>query len=279
MMQAMIFAAGKGTRLKPLTDTMPKALIEVGGQPLLQRVVLKLKEAGFEHLVVNVHHFANQIVDFLQAHDNFGLDIKISDETSGLLETGGGIRKACPMFLPDAPILIHNVDILSNVDLQKFYTLDPLITSLGGGIPDRRVGATLLVSWRETQRYLIFDKDMLLVGWLHLGTGEVKSPFDWVKVARMPRTVEECRLMNKQATDVVSEQPLLRFYAFSGIHCFSPQLFPLMGGYPEKFSIMDFYLQNCHVQPMRGYLQEDMRLMDVGKLDTLKEAEHFLTTL
>lgn len=279
MMQAMIFAAGKGTRLKPLTDTMPKALVEVGGQPLIQRVILKLKEAGFSHLVVNVHHFAGQIIDFLQAHDNFGLDIKVSDETTGLLETGGGIKKACPLFRSDAPILIHNVDILSNVDLHKFYTLDPLVASRGFGESPRQVGATLLVSWRETQRYLIFDRDMLLVGWLHLGTGEVKSPHGWVRAARMPRTAEECMRMNRQLAAALSEQPILRFYAFSGIHSFSPTLFPLMADCPEKFPIIDFYLQNCHKQPIRGYLKEDLRLMDVGKLDTLKEAESFLTTL
>ena len=100
MKQAMIFAAGLGTRLKPLTDTMPKALVKVGGQPLLWHVVQKLKAAGFERIVVNVHHFAQQIVDYLAVNDNFGLDIRISDETSGLLETGGGIKKALPLFDP-----------------------------------------------------------------------------------------------------------------------------------------------------------------------------------
>ena len=115
----MIFAAGLGTRLKPLTDTMPKALVRVGGQPLLWHVVQKLKAAGYERLVVNVHHFAEQIVDYLKANDNFGLDIRISDETGGLLETGGGIKKALPLFDPSEPILIHNVDILSNLDLSK----------------------------------------------------------------------------------------------------------------------------------------------------------------
>ena len=117
MKQAMIFAAGLGTRLKPLTDTMPKALVRVGGQPLLWHVIMKLKKAGYERMVVNVHHFANQIVDYLAAHDHFGLDIRISDETEALLETGGGIKKALPLFDPESPILIHNVDILSNLDL------------------------------------------------------------------------------------------------------------------------------------------------------------------
>ena len=113
----MIFAAGLGTRLKPLTDTMPKALVRVGGQPLLWHVVMKLKAAGYERIVVNVHHFAQQIVDYLRANDSFGLDIRISDESAQLLETGGGIKKALPLFDASEPILIHNVDILSNLDL------------------------------------------------------------------------------------------------------------------------------------------------------------------
>ena len=151
MKQAMIFAAGLGTRLKPLTDTMPKALVTVGGQPLIWHVVMKLKAAGFERIVVNVHHFAEQIVNYLAAHDNFGLDIRISDETAGLLETGGGIKKALSLFDPDSPILIHNVDILSNVDLPSLYNL-------------ATVDALLVVSQRKTKRYLLFDDALILRG-------------------------------------------------------------------------------------------------------------------
>ena len=119
-MQAMIFAAGMGTRLKPLTDTMPKALVRVGGEPLIKRVIMNLAAAGVDHIVVNVHHFSQQIIDYLKANDNFGLDIKISDETENLLDTGGGLRKAARLFHNNYPILIHNVDILSNIDLRKF---------------------------------------------------------------------------------------------------------------------------------------------------------------
>ena len=140
MKQAMIFAAGLGTRLKPLTDTMPKALVRVGGQPLLWHVVMKLKKAGYERIVVNVHHFANQIVDYLAEQDHFGLDIRISDETEGLLETGGGIKKALPLFDPESPILIQ-----------------------------------LVVSERKTKRYLMFDDEMRLQGWTNIETGEVKG--------------------------------------------------------------------------------------------------------
>ncbi|MBQ8712790.1 MAG: NTP transferase domain-containing protein, partial [Prevotella sp.] len=159
MKQAMIFAAGLGTRLKPLTDTMPKALVRVGEQPLLWHVVQKLKAAGYERIVVNVHHFAQQIVDYLEANNNFGLDIRISDETSALLETGGGIRKARPLFDPQSPVLIHNVDILSNLSLE----------ALGGD------SSTLVVSQRTTKRYLQFDDDMQLVGWKNVETGEVRG--------------------------------------------------------------------------------------------------------
>jgi NDP-sugar pyrophosphorylase family protein len=159
MRQAMIFAAGLGTRLKPLTDTMPKALVPVGGQPLLWHVVMKLKDSGFERIVVNVHHFAQQIIDYLAANQNFGLDIRISDESEKLLETGGGIKKALPLFDPHSPILIHNVDILSNVDLSQ----------LDVDVP------TLVVSERKTKRYLQFDESMQLIGWKNIETGEVKG--------------------------------------------------------------------------------------------------------
>ena len=155
----MIFAAGLGTRLKPLTDTMPKALVPVGGRPLLLHVIMKLKDSGFERIVVNVHHFAQQIIDYLAANQNFGLDIRISDESEKLLETGGGIKKALPLFDPHSPILIHNVDILSNVDLSQ----------LDVDVP------TLVVSERKTKRYLQFDESMRLIGWKNIETGEVKG--------------------------------------------------------------------------------------------------------
>jgi NDP-sugar pyrophosphorylase family protein len=159
MKQAMIFAAGLGTRLKPLTDHIPKALVEVGGQPLVWHVLMKLKDAGYGRIVINVHHFAEQIIDYLSQNDNFGLDIRISDETSCLLETGGGIKRARPLFDPAEPILIHNVDIISNIDLAALKVDVP----------------TLLVSERTTKRYLQFDDVMRLTGWKNVETGEVKG--------------------------------------------------------------------------------------------------------
>ena len=233
MKQAMLFAAGLGTRLKPLTDTMPKALVRVEGQPLIWHVIMKLKAAGYERIVVNVHHFADQIVDYLQANGHFGLDIRISDETSGLLETGGGIKKALPLFDPSEPILIHNVDILSNLDLTSLPTDTPL----------------LVVSERTTKRYLLFDDDMRLQGWTNIETGEVKG-------SRAPRKL-----------------------AFSGIHVMHPSLYPLFADYPERFPIMDFYLKACADHLIKGFEAKDLRLMDVGKLDTLDQAEKFIKSL
>ena len=241
-MQAMIFAAGLGTRLKPLTDSMPKALVSVGGKPLLQRVVLQLKDAGFTRIVVNVHHFSEQIIDYLHANDNFGMDICISDETDKLLETGGGIKKAWALFNPSEPILIHNVDILSNVDLKKFY-------EAGEG---EAFAARLIVSERKTKRYLLFDDTMRLVGWTNIETGEVKSPYNHLDP-------KKCRM-----------------YAFSGIHMVAPSLFPLMDDEPDRFPIMDFYLKHCDKVRIDGYVKNDLLLMDVGKQETLREAEEFL---
>lgn len=238
----MIFAAGLGTRLKPLTDTMPKALVRVGGQPLIWHVIMKLKAAGYERIVVNVHHFAQQIIDYLQANDNFGLDIRISDETSGLLETGGGIKKAMPLFDPSEPILIHNVDILSNLEFNSLSMVAP---------PD----ALLVVSQRNTKRYLLFDDEMILDGWTNIETGEVRSPYPAL-----------------DPTD-------LKRLAFSGIHMIWPRLFPLFQDMPERFGIIDFYLKYCHQCAFLGYEKKDLRLMDVGKLDTLDQAESFASSL
>ena len=276
----MIFAAGLGTRLKPLTDTMPKALVRVGGEPLIKRVILNLAAAGVERIVVNVHHFAGQIIDYLKDNDNFGLDIRISDETAGLLETGGGIKKAAPLFDPADPILIHNVDILSNVDLREFYQVasqsekgkvkseESECESEKGKVENEEgrgkneesnccdaVDAVLLVSWRKTKRYLLFNDDMKLVGWTNIETGEVRSPYPELNP-------KECRM-----------------YAFAGIHALSPRLLKMMDEFPDRFGIIDFYLKACATHNIKGYVKDDLKLMDIGKLDTLAQAEEFLEEL
>lgn len=276
----MIFAAGLGTRLKPLTDTMPKALVRVGGEPLIKRVILNLAAAGVDRIVVNVHHFAGQIIDYLKDNDNFGLDIRISGETDGLLETGGGIKKAAPLFDPADPILIHNVDILSNVDLREFYQIasqsekgkvkseESECGSEKGKVENEEgrgkneesnccdaVDAVLLVSWRKTKRYLLFNDDMKLVGWTNIETGEVRSPYPELNP-------KECRM-----------------YAFAGIHALSPRLLKMMDEFPDRFGIIDFYLKACATHNIKGYVKDDLKLMDIGKLDTLAQAEEFLEEL
>lgn len=237
-MKTMIFAAGLGTRLKPMTDTMPKALVPVGGRPLLQILLEKLARHGCTEAVINVHHFADMIEEWCASHHT-DISIHFSDERAELLETGGGIRHAMPL-LSGGRFLIHNVDILSNADLARFY-------AEGEG-----KAATLLVSERKTQRYLLFDESMRLVGWINEATGQVKSPYPDLQP-------DKCRR-----------------YAFSGIHQIDPVLFPRFEGWPAKFSIIDFYLSICRDVPVYGHLQEGFRLMDVGKLDTLTQAELFL---
>ena len=241
-MKAMIFAAGLGTRLKPLTDTMPKALVPVGGKPLLYHVLTKLVTAGYDDITVNVHHFSDQIIKYLQEND-FGVGISISEERDLLLETGGGIKHARPFLDGEEPFLVHNVDILSDLDLGWFR-----------GVHRPGDLATLLVSERKTQRYLLFDDDSLLCGWTNIATGEVRSP----------------------RGDIAPKE--YKMLAFSGIHYISPSIFAAFNryGFGERFSIMDFYLTACADYPIRAAVPGGLRLLDVGKLDSLALAESFV---
>jgi hypothetical protein len=289
MKQAMIFAAGLGTRLKPLTDTMPKALVRVGVQPLLWHVVQKLKAAGYERIVVNVHHFAQQIVDYLKAQDNFGLDIRISDESDQLLETGGGIKKALPLFDPTEPILIHNVDILSNLDLTG--GLSP-VCEVHGDCPPVSSASTpasnsastpialLIVSRRQTKRYLLFDDTMRLQGWTNIETGEVRGPAANCQLSARPEGALSSERTVRSAMPLCSAKNCqLEKLAFSGLHILYPSAFPLLSEWPDRFPIMDFYLKACADHVIRGYEATDLRLLDVGKLDTLEEANDLLFTI
>ncbi len=233
-MKAFVLAAGLGTRLKPLTDRMPKALVPVGGVPLLEQVVIRLKDAGYDDIVVNVHHFADMIEDFLDEKGNFGTKMAISDERDLLCETGGAIRHAAPL-LADAEggrFLVHNVDIVSDLDLEWF---DSCFDEGGAHLAD------LLVSDRQTSRYLLFDGDMRLVGWTNISTGEVRSPYpDLDAVA--------CRRL-----------------AFAGIHNISTAILPMMASWPEKFSIIDFYLSLCDKYVIKGVEASGVSIRDVGK--------------
>ena len=283
-MKAMIFAAGLGTRLKPITDTMPKALVPVCGQPLLYHVITKLVAAGYDDLVVNVHHFPDQIIHYLHSHD-FGARIAVSDERDFLRETGGGIRFAkhlltdfstqpaaslemterdsfaslemtegdsfaslemterdsfASLGMTNEPFLVHNVDIVSNLDLNWLRE-------------QHREGAlvTLVASERKTQRYFLFDEDNRLKGWTNIATGEVRSPFPDIDPDR-------CRKL-----------------AFAGIHLMSPAIFDAFDryGFGDRFSIVDFYLRACADYPIYAAVPPDFQLVDVGKFDALPEAE------
>jgi NDP-sugar pyrophosphorylase family protein len=238
-MQAFLLAAGLGTRLKPLTDTMPKALVPVKETPLLRHITDKLISSGATRIVVNTHHFAEQIISYVAKQEDWD-NVIISDESNALLDTGGGLKKAQSLFHADSPILIHNVDIISNANLNQLI------------IAHKEHDVTLLVSNRTTNRYLLFNEEMRLVGWTNITTGEVRSPHPNLDLTK-------CHKL-----------------AFSGIHVFSPQLFPMMEDYPEKFPIMDFYLNHCHEIKIYGVIQPNLQLLDVGKCDTLIAAEKFI---
>ena len=263
-MQSMIFAAGLGTRLKPLTDRIPKALVRVGGKPLIEYVLKNLVAAGSKRIVVNVHHFANQIIEYLQQND-FGVDIRVSDETEMLLDTGGGIKNAAPFFNTSEPVLIHNVDILSNVDLRALYNY-----ACEAEI-EQKVDAVLLVSLRKTKRYLIFNKDMRLVGWTNVDTGEVKSPYETLRELTFTQPYDN--------NNVTNEQYGYTLFAFSGIHIIGNKVFEAMNECSANFPIMDFYLQYAKDLHFVGKVKNNLKLMDVGKLDTLAEADAFVKQL
>ncbi len=245
-MKALIFAAGLGTRLKPITDTMPKALVPINGKPLLEHVICKLKDAGFDEIIINIHHFADQIIDFVKSKNYFDIRIEFSDERNELLETGGGIKKAQHFFNDEKPFLVHNVDIISNIDLKELYQSHLENDCL----------ATLLVSDRKTSRYLLFNEANTLEGWINISTGTTKP---------------EGKSLQLEA---------LKKYAFSGIHIISPKIFKKMEGkWDGKFSIIDFYLDAIAKENIIGFIDPNLKMIDVGKLDSLKEAELLYSNL
>lgn len=247
-MKAMIFAAGLGSRLGEVTQTMPKALVEIGGVPMLKRVILRVKEAGVREIVINVHHFADKITDYLNQNENFGLDIKISDESDLLLDTGGGLLKARDLLEGDEPILLHNADILTDVNLAGMIKWHKTMNH----------DVTLLTADRKTSRYLLFDSDMKMKGWENINSGEVKSPFKSL------------------------DYTLLSRYAFGGIHIVSQKIFDMLQGYSsaeQKFSIMPFYIAMCDRLDIRGYDAGEYQWIDIGKPSSLKEARNIASRL
>lgn len=256
-MKAMIFAAGLGTRLKPLTDTLPKALVPLAGKTLLQWQIEKLKAAGIRDIVVNIHHFPDMIINYLKDNDNFGCNIQVSDERDMLLETGGGLRKAKALLgskvqefrSSEEGILICNVDILSNIDIP---------TLLQAYNPNEM--GVVVVSPRDTQRYLLFNEENRLCGWTNIATGEVRGPIaDY-----------QSPIANRQL-------------AFSGMQVLNPRIFDCMDEVVkqkgEKFSLIDLYLSIAEKEILRAYIPENYRMMDVGKINQLSEAESFASTL
>ena len=273
-MNALIVAAGLGTRLRPQTDTMPKALVPVAGRPMLEHQILKLKAAGFDHIVINVHHFGEQIIDYVKANDSFGLRIDISDERSLLLDTGGAVRQASRFFTDGLPVLIHNVDIFSNADLGAIYR-----QHIASG-----ADATLLVSERKTSRYLYFDESQRLRGWKNISSGAVKSPFadvrehlstplnngEWRMENGDLATQENSLVIGNNSQFSILNSQFLTPYAFAGIHVVSPSLFPSLSEQGEVFSIIDYYLSASADYDVRALpAPPTFRLVDAGKPESL----------
>ena len=277
-MRAMIFAAGLGTRLKPLTDTLPKALVPLAGKTLLQWQIERLKAAGITDIVVNVHHFPDMIINYLRENDNFGCRIAVSDERDMLLETGGGLRKAKSLLLGigsresgnnDEPILICNVDILSNIDLP---------TLLQAYNPEEM--GVVVVSPRDTQRYLLFDETNRLCGWTNIATGEIR-PASLVSSLNILSPIGEADLQAKPTYQL--QRSDLSPLAFSGMQVLNPRIFDVMDKVVaekgDKFSLIDLYLSIAEKEILRAFIPENYRMMDVGKIAQLSEAESFAASL
>lgn len=264
-MKAMILAAGLGTRLKPFTDTKPKALLPLAGKTILQWQIERLKAAGITEIVVNIHHFGQQIIDYLNDNQGFGCHIQISDERDALLETGGGLLKAADLLGNQEPVLVCNVDILSNIDLPALIRAHTDNPSL----------ATLVVSARETQRYFLFAGDGTLRGWWNKKTGEVK-PATLAGSATDAQRAESGQLLIDE--DLV---PM----AYSGMQIVQPAFFEQLrltrDQMGDKFSVVDALLGTIyrHAGVIRAFVPRNYRMMDVGKIEQLSEAERFALEL
>jgi len=231
-MQAMILAAGLGTRLKELTSNKPKALVEVNGRTLLEIAINNLTKYGFDKIIINVHHFADLVKDYLDKNI-FDAEIIISDESGLLLDTGGAIKQAQNYF-DDSPILIHNVDIISNLNLKKLYDFHL----------SHYCVATLFVSERESSRYLLFDNANFLCGWQ-----DIK--------------------MNKEI--IVRNENELKQLAFNGIHIINPAAIKY---FPEEkvFSVINAYLKIAETKNICGFKSNNIKWIDVGKIESLQQA-------
>lgn len=237
MIGAMIFAAGLGTRLKPITDNKPKALIEVGGIMLLEHAVRHLSRYNIRQLVVNVHHFAPQVIQKArELEKKYNLNIHISDESDQLLETGGGLKKASNYFSDTSAILLYNVDILSNLNLQHLIDY----------YQQQKPLALLSVRSRKTSRYFLFNENMELCGWKNMQNNEIRI---------------QCSKLQK-----------LKPFAFSGIQIVSSELLHLLQTWQGAFSITEVYIRLCAYYRILGLYDQDSFWMDVGTIEKLDEA-------
>ena len=239
-MKAMILAAGLGTRLWPITENLPKALVPINNTPLLEWVIKKLISHDFRDIIINVHHHADQIKSFIESKNNFGINITFSDEAEKLLETGGGLKKASWFFNDGKPFLVYNVDIMSDIDLSKLYKFHL----------DSDAMATLAVKTRKSVRYFLFDESNALVGWKNLLTNETKT----------------CRKI----------QSMTSCFAFSGIHVIDPAVFKYFGD-EDHFSLTDFYLRNASNFKIQGFDHSETNWVDIGKFEGIKIANKLFT--
>lgn len=236
----MIFAAGLGTRMQPLTLQTPKAMVEVAGIPLLEIAIRRLIWFGYTHIVVNVHYLSGQIVDFLTRNQNFGIQISVSDESALLLDTGGGLLKAAPLLQGKEPVLVCNSDVLTNLNLHRFRQFHLQHKS--------KPVATLAVQQRKSGRYLLFNRQNRLCGWENTVSGQKRM----VKSCKSPKQM-----------------------AFSGIQLIEPRIFELCT-LRGVFSVIDLYLELAATCPVIGYQHNHSQWLDVGKPDALPAATALL---
>jgi NDP-sugar pyrophosphorylase family protein len=240
-MRAMVLAAGLGTRLRPLTDHRPKALVEVGGRTLLEIALARLNSFGIREVIVNVHHFADVIVDYLKANKNFGMRIDVSREDDVLLDTGGGLKKAAHFFLENSgaaeePFVLHNVDVISTIDLRRMAQFHS----------ENHALATLAVQERPTSRYLLFDEQLQLCGRKSGKDGQAEL----VRSSSHPKAL-----------------------AFSGVHVISPRLFSLMAE-EGVFSIIAPYLRfAAQGEKIIAFRSDEYQWRDLGRLDDVMQAD------
>lgn len=238
-MKAMIFAAGLGTRLKPLTNKIPKALVEVNGKTLLEHNICKLKSAGTKEIIINVHHYPDLITEFLERKKNFGIHIEISDESCLLLDTGGGLKKAAWFLETKEPFILHNADILSDINIQELYSEHLKNKCL----------ATLVMKKRNTSRYFLVNQNNEVCGWTNI---------------------------KENKTIISKNDENLNMLAFCGIHVISPEIFQFFQNEPHVFSIIDKYLELCKKHKIFAIEPKHSYWFDIGNIDKLKQAETYL---